>query len=66
MSQSKLCSVKDCEEAAVKTVSRDKFSVTDLSLKGVTGRKVYLCKKHYKEYKKARKKVDRLERWRWK
>jgi|Deesub1362B_J571_1020462.scaffolds.fasta_scaffold00003_466 uncharacterized pyridoxamine 5'-phosphate oxidase family protein len=65
MSHNKICSVKDCDDAAVKTVSRDKFSVVNMELKGGAGRKIYLCKKHYKEYKKARKKIDRLERWRW-
>jgi len=61
---SKVCSVKGCNEPAIKTISVTKFEGVNLEVEAV-GRKIYLCKKHYKEYKKQRKNIERLERWRW-
>jgi len=62
------CSVKGCEETAEKALSISEalkaFRSTQLSIeKG--SRKAYLCKKHYKEYKKAVKKEKKLLKWRW-
>ena len=65
MPKEKVCSVDGCNQPAVKTVSIDKFKEVDLKV-NPQGRKVYLCKEHYKVYKKCRKKIERLERMRWK
>ncbi|NIQ05452.1 MAG: hypothetical protein GWO20_06910 [Candidatus Korarchaeota archaeon] len=29
------------------------------------GRRAYLCKKHYKEYKKKREREKKIEQWRY-
>lgn len=60
----KTCSVKRCGNPSVKTVAVEKLKEVSLDVES-KGRKVYLCKKHYKEYKRARRKIERLERWRW-
>ncbi len=60
------CSVRGCEAHAVKSVSLKDFKSVDTGLDvEAEGRRVYLCKEHYKIYKKLAKKVKRLERWRW-
>ena len=50
-----------CEEEAIRSVSVLKAKATGLD---VEGRRAYLCKEHYKEYKKGSKKDRRIERWR--
>ncbi|WP_288006965.1 hypothetical protein [Thermofilum sp.] len=60
------CSIKDCNEQAVRSISREEFekSRSGLALKEDVKGRVYLCKKHYNEYKKAyRKNVWSLERF---
>jgi len=60
------CSVKGCSEPAVRSVSYADYSAAGLggSAEPTAGR-VYLCEKHYKEYKKAAKKLRKLQKWRW-
>jgi len=58
------CSVEGCGENATKSISRAKVKGLNFPVTGETGR-VYLCEKHWKEYKKAVKKEKRLEKWRW-
>ena len=59
-----LCSIKGCNEPAYKSLSlNDAAKVFKGQLEG--RRRVKLCKKHWKEYKKATKKDRMLERWRW-
>ncbi|MCD6510339.1 MAG: hypothetical protein J7L11_08150 [Thermoprotei archaeon] len=59
------CSVTGCTNPAVKSVSSDEFSMVQTNLSvNVRGSKIYLCKEHYKVFKKASKKLRRLERWR--
>jgi len=58
------CSVRGCDSDAYKSISREKASKVfsgDLE----AGRRVKLCRVHWKEYKKATKKERMLERWRW-
>jgi len=62
----RVCSVRGCEEEAVKSISVEKIRESGINLElEAFGRRAWLCKKHYKEYKKARRKLDRLERMRW-
>ena len=61
----RICSVKGCNKEAVKSLSLEKVKGVNLELE-VKGRRVYVCKEHYKEIKKVRRKIERLERWRWK
>jgi len=55
------CTVAGCEDDAVRSVSAPKAKDAGLD---VEGRRAYLCKEHYKQYKKGSKKDRRLERWR--
>ena len=65
MPKNKICSVRKCNEIAIKTVSTANLDGVKLDIE-IAGRKIYLCRKHYKEYKKQRRKIEKLERWRWK
>lgn len=58
------CSVSGCEKDAVRSISAGK--VTAAGLKTDAERRAYLCKEHYKEFKKATKKDRTLEKWRHK
>ncbi|UCH32234.1 MAG: hypothetical protein JSV05_02280 [Candidatus Bathyarchaeota archaeon] len=56
------CSVSSCEKSAIRSIAAGK--VTTAGLKIDTERRAYLCKDHYKEFKKATKKDRTLEKWR--
>lgn len=58
------CSVIGCEGDAIRSLARDKVSAAGLKVDGT--RRSYLCKLHYKEYKKSTKKDKMLEKWRFK
>ncbi len=60
----KTCEVSGCSEEAVRAVSAEKARKAGLSVSKTKG-KVHLCKKHYKEFKKATKKERELERLGW-
>jgi hypothetical protein len=57
------CSVSGCGKDAVRSLATAK--VTEAGLKVGSARRAYLCKEHYKEYKKATKKDKMLEKWRY-
>lgn len=56
------CSVKNCNNDAIRSIARDKVSNAGLKVNG--SRRAYLCREHYKEYKKGSKKEKILEKWR--
>lgn len=58
------CSVVGCDKEAVRSLSKEKVSAA--GLKVGEGRRSYLCKDHYKEFKKGTKKDKMLEKWRYK
>ena len=58
------CSVSNCDKEAVRSLPRDK--VSSAGLKVDSEKRSYLCREHYKEYKKASKKDNLLEQWRHK
>ena len=58
------CSVKNCGKDALRSLPRDK--VTAAGLKVDESKRSYLCRDHYKEYKKGSKKDKLLEKWRHK
>jgi len=64
ISKGALCSVDGCDKEAIRSLSIAKVEEAGLKVKGT--RRAYLCKEHYKEYKKAIKKGKTLERWRHK
>jgi len=57
------CSVSDCSESAVRSISLEKVKATGLEIK--EGRRAYLCKTHYREFKKRSKNSRKVEKWRW-
>jgi hypothetical protein len=61
------CGVVDCKEKGVKSLSTKKVksAVPNLKISKDVTKRVQLCKKHYKEYKKKTKKERELERLAW-
>jgi len=57
------CSVIGCDKEAIRSISSEKVSSTGLNVS--SSRRAYLCKDHYKEYKKRIKKDKMLEKWRY-
>jgi hypothetical protein len=59
------CSVQGCEQTAERSMSGNKVSMaTDLVVDS-SSRRVYLCREHYKEWKKSTKEDRENERARW-
>lgn len=56
------CSVEGCNKDAIRSLSAEKAKASGLKVSG--GRRAYLCKDHYKEYKRASKKDKIIEKWR--
>jgi len=52
-----------CDKEAIRSISSEKVSSTGLNVS--SSRRAYLCKDHYKEYKKRIKKDKMLEKWRY-
>jgi hypothetical protein len=59
------CSISGCGKEAVRSLSAEKVRSAGLNV-GSDERRAYLCKEHYKEYKKKTKKEKMVERWRYK
>lgn len=57
------CSVVGCDKEAVRSLSTEKVSSAGLNVG--EARRSYLCKEHYKEFKKETKKEKMLEKWRY-
>jgi len=64
VSKGTLCSVDGCGKEAIRSLSAAKVEEAGLKIKGT--RRAYLCREHYKEYKKAIKREKTLEKWRHK
>ena len=58
------CSVTNCDKEAIRSLPREKVSSAGLKVDGE--KRSYLCREHYKEYKKGSKKDKLLEQWRHK
>jgi hypothetical protein len=58
------CSVLGCNFKAARSISSEKVQKAGLKTSNKEKR-VYLCKQHYKEYKKKTKKDKNLEKWRY-
>lgn len=58
------CSISGCGREAVRSLSAEKVRSAGLNV-GSDERRAYLCKEHYKEYKKKTKKEKMVERWRY-
>ncbi len=57
------CSVTGCGNEATRSLSADKVKAAGLKIG--TEKRAYLCKEHYKEYKKKTKKDKQVEKWRY-
>ncbi|MGQ9624352.1 MAG: hypothetical protein ACUVUF_03605 [Candidatus Bathycorpusculaceae bacterium] len=58
------CGIFNCKNDAVRSLSAEKVRSAGLNI-GSGERRAYLCKEHYKEYKKKMKKEKMLEKWRY-
>jgi len=58
------CSAQGCKNQAERSISKNNMSGSDLKIGG-EGRRVYLCRDHYKQWKKATKDSRSLERARF-
>ncbi|HIH87830.1 TPA: hypothetical protein HA344_01305 [Candidatus Bathyarchaeota archaeon] len=56
------CTVKNCKQDAVRSVSVEKAKAAGLE---VEGKNAYVCEEHYKQFKKGNKKSDQIEKWRF-
>ncbi len=63
--RNKTCDVKGCDEDKKQSVPVGKVSKkTDLEIEA-SGRNAYLCKKHWKKYKKATKEEREMRQLSW-
>ena len=56
------CNMSGCSREAVRSLSAVKVKAA--GLKVTDERRAYLCREHYKEYKKKTKKDKQIEKWR--
>jgi hypothetical protein len=57
------CNISGCGGMAVRSLSAEKVKAA--GMKVADQKHAYLCKEHYKEYKKKTKKDKQLEKWRY-
>ncbi|MBS7622470.1 hypothetical protein KEJ39_02185 [Candidatus Bathyarchaeota archaeon] len=57
-----VCNVSGCGKEAVRSLATEKAAGAGLQVE--SSRRAYLCREHYKEYKKRSRKERLLERWR--
>ena len=58
------CNVSGCGNEAARSISVDKVKAAGLNVSSKENR-AYICKEHYKEYKKKTKKDKTLDKWRF-
>ncbi len=58
------CDVQSCSSEAVRSISTDKVKHAGLPVGG-SEKRVYLCREHYKEFKKKTKKDKMMDKWRY-
>jgi hypothetical protein len=58
------CSVSGCNRDAARSISAQKAKSAGLNV-GSGQKRAYLCREHYKEFKKKTKKDKTLEKWRY-
>jgi thymidine kinase len=58
------CSVSGCGREAVRSVSTGKSKSAGLKVSS-NEKRVYLCREHYKEFKKKTKKDKTIDKWRY-
>jgi hypothetical protein len=58
------CSVSGCSRDAVRSLSTKKTKAAGLNVSS-SEKRAYLCKEHYKEFKKKTKKDKTIDKWRY-
>jgi thymidine kinase len=58
------CSVSGCSKEAVRSLATGKAKSAGLNV-GSSEKRVYVCKDHYKEFKKKTKKDKTIDKWRY-
>jgi hypothetical protein len=58
------CSVSSCNIEAARSISADKVRAAGLNI-GSGEKRAYICKEHYKEFKKKTKKEKTIDKWRF-
>ena len=58
------CSVSGCSRDAARSISTDKVKAAGLSV-STKEKRAFICKEHYKEFKKKTKKDKTLDQMRW-
>lgn len=58
------CNVSGCGIEAARSINVDKVKAAGLNV-STSEKRAYLCKEHYKEFKKKNKKDKTLEKWRY-
>ncbi|HEV8595932.1 MAG TPA: hypothetical protein VGR51_10440 [Thermoplasmata archaeon] len=61
------CSVSGCRNMGERSVAAKKYqgALPGVTLSGEVGRRVHLCKDHYKEFRKKTKEERELDRLSW-
>jgi hypothetical protein len=59
------CGVSGCSEPAQRSISGSKASMASGLEENTSNKRVYLCRQHYKQWKKATKEDRENERARW-
>mgnify|MGYP007042364547 CR=1 FL=1 len=57
------CSIEGCGQDATKSLSAEKVSSVGLAISSGS-RRAYLCRTHFKEYKKKTRQERKVEKWR--
>jgi hypothetical protein len=57
------CNVSGCGRESARSLSVDKVRAAGLNV-GSAEKRAYLCKEHYKEFKKKTKKDKTIDKWR--
>jgi hypothetical protein len=58
------CGVSGCGREAARSISADKVKAAGLNVSS-REKRAFICREHYKEFKKKTKKDKTLEKWRW-
>jgi hypothetical protein len=58
------CNVSGCNNEAIRSLTADKVKAAGLNV-GNADKRAYICKEHYKEFKKKTKKDKTLDKWRY-
>ena len=58
------CSVSGCRSEAARSLTADKVKAAGINV-STSEKRAYICKEHYKEFKKKTKKDKTIDKWRY-